>query len=486
MMNAQSMPLWTGEEACEAMQARCIGALPARIEGISIDTRSLKPGDLFFAITGEARDGHDFVVAALEKGAAAAVIARDKAEALAASCESLPGALFVVPDTLAAMEDLGRAARARSNARIIAITGSVGKTGSKEAMRLLLSRSGRTHASAASYNNHWGVPLTLARMPRDSEYGVFEIGMNHAGEIAPLARMVRPDVAIVTTVEAVHIEHFHSVSGIADAKGEIFLGLEPGGVAVINRDNPHFERLRAHALASDAGRVVSFGESEGADVCASRIITKQDMTIVDARVFETPLTYRVGMVGRHVAINSLGLVAAIHALGLDLALAALALGDLTPPVGRGARETLAVQGGELLLVDESYNANPASMRAALETLGQTEIGFRGRRIAVLGDMLELGDSGPAAHGELAHSVVENGIDLVFAAGPLMKNLMAALPPERRGGYANAATGLEGAVVAALRAGDVVMVKGSRGIRMEHVVEAVKKRAGAGQVLAQQG
>ena len=486
MMNAQSMPLWTGEEACEAMQARCIGALPARIEGISIDTRSLKPGDLFFAITGEARDGHDFVVAALEKGAAAAVIARDKAEALAASCESLPGALFVVPDTLAAMEDLGRAARARSHARIIAITGSVGKTGSKEAMRLLLSRSGRTHASAASYNNHWGVPLTLARMPRDSEYGVFEIGMNHAGEIAPLARMVRPHVAIVTTVEAVHIEHFHSVSGIADAKGEIFLGLEPGGVAVINRDNPHFERLRAHALASDAGRVVSFGESEGADVCASRIITKQDMTIVDARVFETPLTYRVGMVGRHVAINSLGLVAAIHALGLDLALAALALGDLTPPVGRGARETLAVQGGELLLVDESYNANPASMRAALETLGQTEIGFRGRRIAVLGDMLELGDSGPAAHGELAHSVVENGIDLVFAAGPLMKNLMAALPPERRGGYANAATGLEGAVVAALRAGDVVMVKGSRGIRMEHVVEAVKKRAGAGQVLAQQG
>jgi UDP-N-acetylmuramoyl-tripeptide--D-alanyl-D-alanine ligase len=381
---------------------------------------------------------------------------------------------------------MGRAARARSHAKIIAITGSVGKTGSKEAMRMLLSREGKTHASSASYNNHWGVPLTLARMPRDCDYGVFEIGMNHAGEIAPLARMVRPHVAIITTVEAVHIEHFHSVAGIADAKGEIFVGLEPGGVAVLNRDNPHYERLKAHALASNAGRIVTFGESEAADVRGLRIIAKQDMTIVDATIFGMPLAYRVGMAGRHIALNSLGLIAAVHALGGDLALAAIALGDMTPPVGRGERTVLPMQGGEITLVDESYNANPASIRAALETLGQTEIGFRGRRIAVLGDMLELGGDAPRMHGDLAGAVTANSVDLVFAAGPLMKNLISALPPERRGGYANAAADLKSAVVSALRPGDVVMIKGSRGIRMEVVVEAIKERLAGSGAASQQG
>ncbi|MCG6122000.1 MAG: UDP-N-acetylmuramoylalanyl-D-glutamyl-2,6-diaminopimelate--D-alanyl-D-alanine ligase [Microvirga sp.] len=466
-------PLWTGREALNAMAARAVGEPPARIDGVSIDTRTLRPGDLFVALRGEARDGHDFVRAAFEKGAAAALVAADRAEDLADA-----GPLFAAEDTLHAMEALGRAARERSDARVIAITGSVGKTGSKEAMRLLLSREGRTHASVASYNNHWGVPLTLARMPREARFGVFEIGMNHAGEIAPLTRMVRPHVAIVTTVEAVHIEHFRSVSGIADAKGEIFLGLEPGGIAVLNCDNPHFERLKAHALASNAGRVVSFGEGEGADVRAERIILRQDMTIVDARVFGEPLTYRIGMIGRHVAINSLGLIAAVKALGLDLAVAALALGDMTPPTGRGAREALPFGAGEITLVDETYNANPASVRAALETLGQTEIGFRGRRVAVLGDMLELGDDGPRLHADLAASITSNAVDLVFGAGPLMKNLMSALPPERRGGYAKAAVAIEPAVLSALRPGDVVMVKGSRGVRMETVVEAVRRRAAA--------
>jgi UDP-N-acetylmuramoyl-tripeptide--D-alanyl-D-alanine ligase len=476
-----TLPLWTGEEARDALEARVVGALPAAIDGVSIDSRSLRRGDLFVAIRGEARDGHEFVRKALADGAAAAVVAQDMADALEGA-----GPLFVVEDTLAAMERLGRAARARSNARIIAITGSVGKTGSKEAMRMLLSRAGKTHASAASYNNHWGVPLTLSRMPRDCDYGVFEIGMNHAGEIAPLARMVRPHVAIITTVEAVHIEHFQSVAAIADAKGEIFLGLEPGGVAVLNRDNPHFDRLKAHALASNAGRIVSFGESEGADIRAERIIVRQDMTIVDAKVFDQPLAYRVGMAGRHIALNSLGLIAAIHALGVDLALAALALGDMTPPAGRGERSVLSLPGGDITLVDESYNANPASVRAALETLGQTEIGFRGRRIAVLGDMLELGEDGPQLHRDLASSVAANGTDLVFAAGPLMKNLISALPPERRGGYANAAVDLKTVVASALRPGDVVMIKGSRGIRMEVVVEAIKERFSAPALASQQG
>ena len=318
----------------------------------------------FVAIVGESNDGHDYVAQAFAKGAAAAVVAHDRADALAAY-----GPLLAVEDTLAGLERLGRAARARTDAKIVAITGSVGKTGSKEALRLALARSGRTHASAASYNNHWGVPLTLARMPADTEFGIFEIGMNHAGEIAPLAKMVRPHVAVITTVEAVHIENFRDVRGIADAKGEIFLGLEPGGVAVINRDNPHYDRLAQLALASPAGRVVTFGEDPRSDVRAETIVTKPDLSIVDARVFGERLAYRIGMAGRHIALNSLALVAAAQALGTDLALSALALGDLEPPAGRGARTDVPLVGGALTLVDESYNANPASVRAALETRG---------------------------------------------------------------------------------------------------------------------
>lgn len=475
-----SAPLWTGAEALTALGATCAGQVPAAIGGASIDTRTIQPGDLFFALQGEARDGHAFVADALARGAAAAVVAAGR------EGEFTAGPLFVVPDVLAAMEAMGRAARARTDAQIVAITGSVGKTGSKEALRLVLARSGATHASAASYNNHWGVPLTLSRMPRESVYGIFEIGMNHAGEIAPLTRMVRPHVAVVTTVEAVHIEHFRSVLGIADAKGEIFAGIEPGGVAVLPRDNPQFERLRAHAAASPAGRIITFGEHPQADIRAERIIAKPDLSIVDARIFGAPLTYRVGMAGRHIATNSLGLLAAVHALGADLALAALALGDMTPPVGRGERTVINLPGGQITVVDESYNANPASMRAALATLGQMDIGFRGRRVAVLGDMLELGADGPRLHAELAQAVEENGIDLVFAAGPLMKNLKSALSPERRGGYASTSPELQGAVLSAVRPGDTVMIKGSRGIRMEVVVNALKDRFGQSAAAARQG
>ena len=475
-----SAPLWTGDEALAALGATCAGPVPAALGGASIDTRTIQPGDLFFALQGEARDGHAFVADALARGAAAAVVAAGREGEFSA------GPLFVVPDVLAAMEAMGRAARARTDAQIVAITGSVGKTGSKEALRLVLARSGATHASAASYNNHWGVPLTLSRMPRESVYGIFEIGMNHAGEIAPLTRMVRPHVAVVTTVEAVHIEHFRSVLGIADAKGEIFAGIEPGGVAVLPRDNPQFERLRAHAAASPAGRIITFGEHPQADIRAERIIAKPDLSIVDARIFGAPLTYRVGMAGRHIATNSLGLLAAVHALGADLALAALALGDMTPPVGRGERTVIDLPGGQITVVDESYNANPASMRAALATLGQMDIGFRGRRVAVLGDMLELGADGPRLHAELAQAVEENNIDLVFAAGPLMKNLKSALSPERRGGYASTSPELQGAVLSAVRPGDTVMIKGSRGIRMEVVVNALKDRFGQSAAAARQG
>ncbi|MGP9821406.1 UDP-N-acetylmuramoylalanyl-D-glutamyl-2,6-diaminopimelate--D-alanyl-D-alanine ligase [Salinarimonas sp. NSM] len=463
-------PLWTGAAARDAMGATVHGTLPGRIEGVSIDTRTLEPGDLFVAIVGESNDGHAYVADAFAKGAAAALVAHDRAAGLAGT-----GPLFAVPDTLRGLEDLGRAARARTSAKIVAITGSVGKTGSKEALRVALARSGRTHAAQASYNNHWGVPLTLARMPADAEFGVFEIGMNHAGEIAPLSRMVRPHVAIVTTVEAVHIENFRDVRGIADAKGEIFLGLEPGGVAIVNRDNPHCDRLIALASAADAGRILTFGEDARADVRAVTIVTRPDLSIVDASVLGQRCAYRIGMAGRHIALNTLALLAAAKALGLDVALTALALADVEPPAGRGARRELALVGGTVTLVDESYNANPASVRAALETLGQMELPWRGRRIAVLGDMLELGPDGPRRHSELAPVALGAGVDLVFTVGELMKGLHAALPPERRGGWAATSEGLVGTVVGALRPGDIVMIKGSRGVRTERIVKAIEER-----------
>jgi UDP-N-acetylmuramoyl-tripeptide--D-alanyl-D-alanine ligase len=466
-----SLPLWTQDEIAAAAGARVVGR-PSAATGVSIDTRTLAPGDLFFAIKGEVHDGHGFVRHALAKGAAAAVVAEERAAELAGA-----GPLLVAPDVLDAMRRLGIAARRRSNATIVAVTGSVGKTGTKEAMRLAFERLGSTHASVASYNNHWGVPLTLARLPRDAAYGVFEIGMNHAGEIEPLTRMVRPHVAVITTVEPVHIEFFRSISAIADAKGEIFCGIEPGGTAVLNRDNASFERVRAHALASAAGRVVSFGEHAGADVRAERIILKAELSVVEARVLGEPLVYRVGAPGRHVAMNSLAVLAAVKAAGGDLALAALGLADLRPPAGRGERIWLSAAGGDFLLVDEAFNANPASMRAALANLAATEPQPRGRRLAVIGDMLELGAQGPALHRELAPAVVASGADLVFAAGPLMTHLVEGLPPERRGGYAASAAELEAAVLANVRAGDVVMVKGSKGILVSRIVKALKERYG---------
>lgn len=473
-------PLWSPEEIAAATGARFLGR-PVPATGASIDTRTLAPGDLFFAIKGEGRDGHDFVRDALAKQAAAAVVAERRADALAGA-----GPLVVVPDVLEAMRRLGAAARRRAGAQVVAVTGSVGKTGTKEALRLVLSHQGATHASAASYNNHWGVPLTLARMPRDTAFGVFEIGMNHMGEIAPLTRLVRPHVALVTTVEPVHLESFRSVAGIADAKGEVFSGLEPGGTAVVNRDNPCCERLCAHAAASAAGRIVTFGEHEEADVRARHIVLKPDATIVEARVLGTPVTYRIGTPGRHVALNSLAVLAACQAVGADLALCALALSGLSPPVGRGERTPLKVGDGEALLIDESYNANPASMRAALAALGAAEPGFRGRRIAVLGDMLELGPEGAALHRGLAEPIAQNRIDLVFAAGRLMENLVEALPPERRAGYAGASSDLKDAVVAAVRPGDIVMIKGSNSIRMALIVQALKDHHGPGSSPAPKG
>jgi UDP-N-acetylmuramoyl-tripeptide--D-alanyl-D-alanine ligase len=465
-------PLWTAREIVDATGARLSGGFSVA-GGASIDTRTLAPGDLFFAIAGDDRDGHDFVRDALAKGASAAIVSADRAPEFEGA-----GPLVVVPDVLEAMRRIGIASRRRSAAAIVAITGSVGKTGTKEALRLALSRQGETHASVASYNNHWGVPLTLARMRRESAYGIFEIGMNHAGEILPLTAMVRPHVAVVTTVEPVHIEFFPSMWGIADAKGEIFAGIEPGGTAVLPRDNTYFERLRAHAAASAAGRIVTFGEHEAADIRAERIIVRPDLSIVEARIMGTPVTYRLGTPGRHIALNSLSVLAAAQAVGADMALATLALADLKPPAGRGERTVLALGNEEALLIDESYNANPASMRAALDTLGRVEIARHGRRIAVLGDMKELGAGGPDMHRGLAETIEANRIDLVLAAGPLMKNLVDVLPKARVAAHAATSAELLETVRATVRPGDAVMVKGSLSMQMALVVKALKERYGA--------
>jgi len=466
-------PPWTVEAMAQAMSAERAGALPASVGGISIDSRSILLGEAFFAIKGDSRDGHDFVAAALKGGAGLAVVIADRRGALRLDGISNPP-LLVVPDVLEALRGLARAARARMSAQVIAVTGSVGKTGTKEALRLALERNGATHASIASYNNHWGVPLSLARCPVSTRYAVFEIGMNHAGEIEPLTRLVRPRVAIVTTVEPVHLEFFGSVEAIADAKAEIFLGVEPGGVALINRDNAQFERLKEAARRAGVERVVSFGAHRDADARLVKSSLLADRSAVAARILGTDITYQLGAPGYHVVLNSLAVLAAASLVGADLALAALALAELKPAAGRGARIALDLGGGSALLIDESYNANPASMRAALALLGQAGIGPRGRRIAVLGDMLELGPSGAELHREIAEGVRAHGVDLVFCCGPLMRVLWEALPSERRGGYAESSGALESELVAAVRPGDAIMVKGSLGSRMGPLVKALER------------
>jgi UDP-N-acetylmuramoyl-tripeptide--D-alanyl-D-alanine ligase len=474
-----SAPLWMVDAMAAAMRATRIGALPAAVDGISIDSRSIAPGEAYFAIKGDTHDGHAFVASALANGAALAVVAEGKRNEMPADAP-----LLVVPDVLAALADLAAAARARSAGKIIAVTGSVGKTSSKEALRLALSRDGETHASVASFNNHWGVPLSLARLRQGARYGVFEIGMNHAGEITPLTRLVQPHVAIVTTVAPVHLEFFGSVEAIADAKAEIFLGVAPGGAAVINRDNEQFARLARAAGAAGVQRIVAFGEHANADARLIRYALQPEASTVEADILGRRVAYKIGAPGKHLVLNSLAVLAAAELAGADLAIVALALAEQTPAAGRGTRIALAVPGGSALLIDESYNANPVSMRAALALLGQAPIGPRGRRIAVLGDMLELGAAGTELHRELAGAIREHAIDLVFCAGPLMEALWQALPSERRGGYARDAGALEAEVVGAVRGGDAVMIKGSFGSRMAPIVKALVRRYPAPAAAAQ--
>ncbi|TAI67007.1 UDP-N-acetylmuramoylalanyl-D-glutamyl-2,6-diaminopimelate--D-alanyl-D-alanine ligase [Bradyrhizobium sp. Leo170] len=465
-----STPLWTSAAMADAMRAATQGRLPSAVTGLSIDSRTLRPGEAYFAIKGDVHDGHSFVEAALKAGAALAVVESAQREKFPADAP-----LLVVDDVLAGLVDLAHASRARLNARIIAVTGSVGKTSTKEALRHVLSAQGETHASVASFNNHWGVPLSLARCPASARFAVFEIGMNHVGEITPLVKLVRPHVAVVTTVEPVHLEFFSGIEEIADAKAEIFLGLEPDGAVVLNRDNAQFGRLEARAKELGIPRVVSFGTDAQSDARLIDVSLHATCSAVHANVLCHDVTYKISMPGRHMAMNSLAVLAGAALIGADLARAALSLSQLEAPAGRGARRILEVGTGEATLIDESYNANPASMAAALNVLGQAQLGPHGRRIAVLGDMLELGPTGPALHRGLAEAVNANNIDLVYCCGPLMRNLWDALSTGRRGGYADNSASLETQAVAAISPGDAVMVKGSLGSKMKRIVNALEKR-----------
>jgi UDP-N-acetylmuramoyl-tripeptide--D-alanyl-D-alanine ligase len=460
--------LWTVKQV--AATTAGVAAGDAAVTGVSIDTRTLQPGDLFVALK-DARDGHDFVGDAIAKGAAAALVSRDVVGVAA-------DRLVKVRDVQTALEALGRARRADVNARVAAVTGSVGKTSTKEALRHLLELQGRTHASAASYNNLWGVPLSLTRMPRDAEYGIFEIGMNHAGEITPLVAQVRPHVAIVTMVAAVHLEHFDSVAGIADAKGEIFSGLEPGGVAVINGDIEWTGRLKGHAVKAKPSRVLTYGRAASCDIRLTDLHLGEEGSDVSIDLFGKPLRYRVGAPGEHWAMNSLGALAVIASLGADTERAAADMASLSALSGRGARQRITAAKGAFDLIDESYNANPLSMAVSIATLGRSKPGLGGRRIAVLGDMLELGPTAGELHAGLAKPLSEHGIDLVFASGPLMNHLWAAIAERQRGGYAGASSEIARAVADTVRAGDVIMVKGSNGSKMRLVVEALRALATA--------
>ena len=460
--------LWTVDDMVAAMGAERQGALPQTVLGLSIDSRTIGRDEAFFAIA-DRRDGHEFVAAALAAKAGLAVVAADRR---AGFPKDAP--LLVVPDVLAALRALAAAARARTQAKVIGVTGSVGKTSTKEALRLALSKDGETHASVASYNNHWGVPLSLARCPAGAHYAVLEMGMNHAGEIEPLSRLARPHVAVITTIAPVHLEFFGSLAKIADAKAEIFLGLEPDGTAVLNRDNSRFTQLKRRARAADVARVVSFGEHKKADARLMKCALHAGCSTVQANILGTDLAYKIGAPGRHLVHNSLAVLATAMLVGADLALAALALSELKPTAGRGASIEVDLPGGPALVIDDSYNANPASVAASLALLGQTAIGPRGRRIAVLGDMLELGPRGRALHRGLIKPVLANAVDLVFCCGPLMRALWQALPASRRGGYAEDSAALEAQVLSAIRAGDAVMVKGSLGSRMAPIVKALQR------------
>ncbi|MCX8996469.1 UDP-N-acetylmuramoylalanyl-D-glutamyl-2,6-diaminopimelate--D-alanyl-D-alanine ligase [Rhizobiaceae bacterium BDR2-2] len=460
--------LWTSEELVTAMAGRPLGSLPGGVTGISIDSRSVKPGDAFFAIRGERVDGHDFAGVAMANGAALIVVAEAKLPALG----RLTCAKIVVEDVLAALERLGVAARKRSQATVLAVTGSVGKTTTKEMLRGLLAPSGEVHAAVASFNNHWGVPLTLARMPVSARYGVFEIGMNHPGEIRPLVKMVEPHVAIVTTIAPAHLGNFASIEEIAAAKAEIFEGVLPGGAALINRDNPEFEQLEEAARAAGVTRIFPFGQHVQAHYRMEDFHGEADRSAFTFIAGVERFAAEIGAPGRHVAENAVAALGAVQQAEADLDAAIDALALFGGVKGRGERHRRRIGDGAFMLIDESYNANPASMRAAIAVLAAAETGGEGRRIAVLGDMLEMGAHSDAVHADLAGPLLAAGISHVWLAGPAMAHLRDALPESVSVEYREKTGDLASFVAQSVLPGDAVMVKSSLGLGFGKIVAAL--------------
>ncbi|WP_108483442.1 UDP-N-acetylmuramoyl-tripeptide--D-alanyl-D-alanine ligase [Oceaniglobus ichthyenteri] len=466
--------LWTAKEAVAATGGKSTTGWHAT--GVSIDTRTLQPGDLFVALT-DLRDGHDFVAQALEKGAAAALVSRIP-DGVA---ETAP--LIVVDDVLAALGELGRFARARTRAQVIGVTGSVGKTSAKEMLRTVLSGQGTCHAAEASYNNHWGVPLTLARMPQDVDFAVIEIGMNHPGEIEPLAKMAAPHVALITTVTAAHLEAFDDIQGIAMEKSAIFRGLIEGGKAIVNTDLPTTEILQ-NAARNVGAQIIGFGRAADADYRLVEVSVGDRTTVVQARYGDQPVLFKINSQGSHFAMNALGVIAAACAVGCDPAILACDIAQWSPPAGRGTREAIQLDSlDETLsfeLIDDAFNANPASMAAALEVLAASQptqgVGrvAKGRRIAILGDMLELGPTEHALHMAIKDLPSLQDIDIVHCVGPRMKPLFDALPEEQQGHWMLNAQGLVEKAHSLVDAGDIVLVKGSKGIKVSAVVDAIRK------------
>ncbi|MEL7461734.1 MAG: UDP-N-acetylmuramoyl-tripeptide--D-alanyl-D-alanine ligase [Pseudomonadota bacterium] len=474
-------PLWTSADAAAATGGTT-GDWQAT--GVSIDTRTIQPGDLFVALTDQ-RDGHDFVDVAIKKGAAAALVSR-----------YMPGVpddkQLKVPDVLGGLRDLAKAARKRTRARVVAVTGSVGKTSTKEMLRAALAPQGRTHAAEASYNNHWGVPLTLARMPQDTDFAVIEIGMSAPGEIAPLARLAKPHVAMVTTIAAAHLEAFDDLSGIAREKGAIFEGLQKGGTALWNADVGTADLLDAAAHASKAAEFIAFGEAKAASARLIQIHPSERITVAEAEIDGQSVLFKLATPGAHFALNGVAVLAAAQAMGADLARTIQGLGGWAPPAGRGTAERLALDPVEdwwAKLIDDAFNANPASMAAAFDVLALTEphdnVGrvAKGRRIAILGDMLELGPEAAALHAALADHPAMAKIDRVDCVGPRMKSLWAALPTDKRGAWEETADALAAKAHMLVDAGDVVLVKGSKGSQVSRVVTAMRN-LGQGRVKGQ--
>ncbi|MEL7151655.1 MAG: UDP-N-acetylmuramoyl-tripeptide--D-alanyl-D-alanine ligase [Pseudomonadota bacterium] len=472
-------PLWTSGDALAATGGRLQGP-DWQATGVSIDTRTIQPGDLFVALK-DVRDGHDFVVQALEKGAAAALVSH------VPDGVSSEASLLLVDDVLNALGALGTAARARTQAKVIGITGSAGKTSTKDMLLQVLGHQGKTHAAEASYNNHWGVPLTLARMPAETEYAVIEIGMNHPGEIAPLARLARLNVAVVTTVAPAHLAAFESVEGIAEEKASIFEGLEPGGIALFNADVDTAPILNGTAKEY-AARRIGFGEHGDAALRALKITLTDSASVVEGRGPAGPFLFKVGAPGRHFAMNALAVYGAAQLVGADADVVACDLGQWKAPAGRGQRETImldAVEGQSMELIDDAFNANPASVAAAFDVLAAIDPKqdkgriATGRRIAILGDMLELGADELDLHRALADHPAMAKIKRVDCVGPRMKALYDALPVEKRGRCVEKAEALVAEAHKLIDAGDVVLVKGSKGSRVSLVVDALRKLHQAG-------